>query len=67
VTRPVAVNLIEGRLSEVVAFLDTLTYSSEGPSGMWANYAEWDRNINSHSDWYATRRQRTGKAEKPRQ
>jgi len=55
-TRPVAVNLIEGKLSEVVAFLDALTYGEQSTPGTAANYAQWDRNIEANRDWYASRR-----------
>jgi hypothetical protein len=54
-TRPVAVNLIEGRLSDVVAFLDRLTYSSTSTPGMGETYAQWDRNIDANKSWYRTR------------
>jgi hypothetical protein len=55
-TRPVAVNLIEGRLSDVVAFLDRLTYGDQSTPGMRETYAEWDRNIDANRDWYRSRR-----------
>lgn len=55
-TRPVAVNLIEGRLSEVVAFLDRLTYGDQSTPGMREVYAEWDKNIQVNQQWYASRR-----------
>jgi hypothetical protein len=37
-TRPVAVNLIEGRLTDVEVFLDELTYGPELPAEVWARY-----------------------------
>ena len=40
-TRPVAVNLIEGRMREVIAFLDRLTYSDKSTPGTRENYDEW--------------------------
>jgi hypothetical protein len=55
-TRPVAVNLIEGRLSDVVAFLDRLTYGNKSTPGMCETYAEWDKNIDANRDWYRSRR-----------
>jgi len=55
-TRPVAVNLIEGRLSDVVAFLDRLTYGAKSTPGMRKTYAEWDRNIDVNKSWYRSRR-----------
>jgi hypothetical protein len=55
-TRPVAVNLIEGRLSDVVAFLDRLTYGEKGTPGMRETYAKWDRNIDANRNWYRSRR-----------
>jgi len=54
-TRPVAVNLIEGRLSDVVAFLDRLTYGDKSTSGTRENYAKWDANIEVNRDWYRSR------------
>ena len=64
-TRPVAVNLIEGRLSEVVAFLDRLTYSDKGTPGTRENYAQWDENIEVNRDWYRSRREREAHRESP--
>jgi len=55
-TRPVAVNLIEGRLSEVVAFLDSLSRGDRSTAGVAENYAQWDRLIEVNRDWYASRR-----------
>ena len=55
-TRPVAVNLIEGRLNKVVEFLDELTYSDKSTPGTMENYAEWDENINVNRNWYRSRR-----------
>jgi hypothetical protein len=57
-TRPVAVNLIEGRLSEVVAFLDTLSRGDRSTAGVAENYAHWDEGIETNSGWYASRRAR---------
>jgi hypothetical protein len=55
-TRPVAVNLIEGRLSDVVAFLDRLSYGDDSTPGMRETYAEWDKNIDANRGWYRSRR-----------
>jgi hypothetical protein len=55
-TRPVAVNLIEGRLSEVVAFLDSLTYGEASTPELADTRAEWDRNIEFNAGWYGERR-----------
>jgi hypothetical protein len=56
-TRPVAVNLIEGRLSDVVAFLDRLSYGDKSTPGMRETYAQWDIKIDVNRDWYRSRRQ----------
>lgn len=50
-TRPVAVNLIEGPLRKVVAFLDQLTYSQQSSHGLAATHTEWQRH-NEGMDWY---------------
>jgi hypothetical protein len=55
-TRPVAVNLIEGRLSDVVAFLDRLSYGEKSTPGMVETYAQWDANIDANQNWYRSRR-----------
>ena len=55
-TRPVAVNLIEGRLSDVVAFLDRLSYGDQSTPGMRETYAQWDQNIEANRNWYRSRR-----------
>ncbi len=55
-TRPVAINLIEGRLSEVVAFLDQLTYGDRSTPGTEENYSQWDEKIEVNRDWYSSRR-----------
>lgn len=56
VTRPVAINLIEGRLSEVVAFLDSLSRGEKSTPGVGENYAQWDKGIEANSEWYVSRR-----------
>ena len=60
-TRPVAINLIEGRLNEVVAFLENLSCGDKSTAGVAENYAQWDKHIEVHSDWYASRRRRNTK------
>ena len=57
-TRPVAINLIEGRLGEVVAFLEELSYSAKSTPGLAKSYAEWDQSIEANCDWYPSRRGR---------
>ena len=52
--RPVAVNLIEGRLREVVAFLDQLTYSRNSTSGTLTNRLQWREKIKVNRTWYET-------------
>ena len=58
-TRPVAVNLIEGRLSDVVAFLENLSCGDASTAGLAENYAQWDKLIDVNSGWYASRRGRS--------
>ncbi|MBI3947583.1 MAG: hypothetical protein HY321_16795 [Armatimonadetes bacterium] len=55
VTRPVAVNLIEGRLSEVVTFLDSLAYGEGGTPGLSATKSEWDEGIRANASWHGRR------------
>jgi hypothetical protein len=50
-TRPVAINLIEGRLSEVVAFLESLSYSEKSTPHMKENQTQWRQNIAKNLDW----------------
>jgi hypothetical protein len=50
-TRPVAVNLIEGRLADVVEFLDRLSYGQESTSGIQENRAEWMENSEYVRSW----------------
>ena len=40
-TRPVAVNLIEGTVGDVIDFLDELTYGEKSTPGIKQNYDEW--------------------------
>ena len=53
-TRPVAVNLIEGTMGEVVAFLDRLTGDKSTP-GRRESFAQWDETIEVNRDWYPSR------------
>jgi hypothetical protein len=43
--RPVGVNLIQGRATDVVRFLDELTYGDNTPSEMMDNRVDWRRNL----------------------
>lgn len=51
-TRPVAINLIQGRLKQMIEFLDSLTYSDQSTPGTLAAKAEWDKNIETARGWY---------------
>jgi hypothetical protein len=62
-TRPVAVNLIEGRLSDVVAFLDRLSYGEKSTPGTRETYAQWDVNIDANRNWYRGRRSASARKE----
>ena len=64
-TRPVAVNLIEGRLGEVVAFLDRLSYSHKSTPGTSENLAEWNHNIEVNRGWYPSRRKAEARPLRP--
>jgi hypothetical protein len=55
-TRPVAVNLIEGRLGEVIQFLDSLTYGEGSTPGLGQEKARWDENIQPALGWGRTER-----------
>ena len=44
-TRPVAVNLIEGRMSTVIALLDELSYSEKSTPGTKENLAKWKNTV----------------------
>lgn len=50
-TRPVAINLIEGRLSEVMDFLDALTFSEHSTDGVQQHRAEWQEKIRYARSW----------------
>ena len=64
-TRPVAINLIEGRLGEVVAFLDQLTYDDKSTPGTKENYTQWDEKIEVHPNWYPSRKKEEDQATNP--
>jgi hypothetical protein len=65
-TRPVAVNLIEGRMGQVVAFLGELTYSEKSTPGTRETFVEWDEKIEANRAWYSSRRnERTEKTPEP--
>jgi hypothetical protein len=53
-TRPVAVNLIEGKMSDVVSFLDRLTYGPGSTPGMEETRSEWNANLDANPDWYGS-------------
>jgi hypothetical protein len=55
-TRPVAVNLIEGRMGDVVAFLERLNYSEKSTPGTRETREEWNQNIEANRNWYPSRR-----------
>jgi hypothetical protein len=50
-TRPVSVNLIQGKLSEVISFLDQLSYSQESTDGLNANRDQWVENSANSRSW----------------
>jgi ribosomal protein L37AE/L43A len=50
-TRPVAVNLIEGRLGEVIAFLDRLSLGPESTPGIQEKHAEWEEKSQNARGW----------------
>lgn len=53
-TRPVAVNLIEGRLGDVIDFLETLTYGAHSTPGTQEHFAAWQSNLSA--SWLAAQR-----------
>ena len=50
-TRPVAVNLIKGRLSDVIEFLDSLSYSNVSTHGLFNSRTNWQENIKKSKNW----------------
>jgi len=51
-TRSVSVNLIEGKLSDVIQFLDELTANQEMSPERQATYEEWRKNVESSQKDY---------------
>jgi hypothetical protein len=51
----VAVNLIEGRLAEVIAFLDGLSYGEESTPGVKEKQDEWVGNSQNVRNWGGNR------------
>jgi hypothetical protein len=61
-TRAVGVNLIEGKLDAVNAFLDGLTYGPAAAPALLAAQAEWRRNEQARQHWLEeTRKNRRGR------
>ena len=50
-TRPVAINLIKGRLSDVIQFLDALSYGSGSTPGIIQNQTEWFEKSQNARNW----------------
>ena len=50
-TRPAAVNLIQGRLPDVIAFLDDLHAGECGTAGLQGSHARWRGNSKNVSGW----------------
>jgi hypothetical protein len=50
-TRPVAINLIEGRLGEVMDFLDELSYTENSTPGLQQHREEWEVKIQNARSW----------------
>ena len=51
-TRSVSVNLIEGKLADVIQFLDDLATNQEMPGERQAAYADWRKNVESSRKVY---------------
>jgi hypothetical protein len=51
-TRAVGVNLIQGKLADVVQFLDELTYGEETTSGLLERRENWRRNLDLMRELY---------------
>ena len=47
--RPVVVNLIEGKLRDVIGFLDKLTHGSGSATGLSDSHAIWRKKLTSTS------------------
>jgi hypothetical protein len=50
-TRPVAINLIEGRLNEVIDFLDSLSYGESSTNGLLENRQDWVEKSQNARNW----------------
>lgn len=50
-TRAVAVNLLQGRLWEIVEFLDELSRGPESTTGVEERYREWQENSRNMRSW----------------
>ncbi len=50
-TQPVAVNLIEGKLADVIAFLDRLTYGTASTIGIHQTFTEWMEKRQNARQW----------------
>ncbi len=50
-TRPVAVNLIDLRLWDVIDFLDTLSYGEHSTPGAQETKTAWDHRIENARHW----------------
>lgn len=50
-TRPVAINLIKGKLADVITFLDSLTYGAENTQGVQGTHAEWVKKSGYVRSW----------------
>jgi hypothetical protein len=50
-TRPVAINLIEGRLGDVIDFLDSLSYSKKSVPELSQTKKVWEENIIHARSW----------------
>lgn len=57
-SRPIAVNLIEGKMGEVISFLDELTYGDKSTPGTIENYAVWGKKIEANKYLYRSRQDR---------
>jgi len=50
-TRIVAINLIKGRLSDVIKFLDALSYGPDSTPGIIQNQTEWFEKSQNARNW----------------
>ena len=51
-TRPVAIILIQGKLTQVIDFLDSLACGESSTPGVQEHRAEWEVNIETARGWY---------------